>query len=270
MRIFANFYSPASGCGAFFCKISMPLSLYLCLLCVFSPVALAEDDLAMGPPEPVSVSIYDRPYSLWESDTNMRQIGRNSIVMAGACVGAMGILYLMPTSVTNWEDGDKVPFNKWWDHVSHAPVWDEDDWFLNYVTHPYAGAVYYMGARSAGANAGYSFVYSFVLSTFFWEYGIEAFAERPSIQDLIVTPVAGAVVGEGFYLVKRHIVDNDYHLFDSKVLGVTTAFLVDPITEVSDLIWGDSKKPQNVALQAYPTISDHGKIGGYLTWHITF
>ena len=51
-------------------------------------------------------------------------------------------------------------FKKWKDNVSEGPVKDEDDFFLNYITHPYWGAVYYMSARSAGANIFYSFLYS--------------------------------------------------------------------------------------------------------------
>ena len=134
--------------------------------------------------------------------------------------------------------------------------------FLNYVTHPYAGAIYYMGARSAGANATYSCLYSFALSTFFWEYGIEAFAERPSIQDLIVTPLAGSVLGEWFYRSKRHIIKNNYTLYDSKFLGRSALILMDPMTELSNYIWKDDKPMNNsFSLSSQPFVTRHGHLG---------
>ena len=216
-------------------------------------------------------NIYERPYSLTENKVDTTKLYRNTGALVGVGVGTMAFLYTMPSSFTNWDSDDhKSPGSKWWDNVSREPVWDKDDFFLNYVTHPYAGAIYYMGARSAGANAGYSFLYSFVLSTFFWEYGIEAFAERPSIQDLIVTPVAGSLLGEGFFLAKRHIRDNDNQLWGSTCLGKTAVFLMDPITEVTDWLFDTSPKKQTVLFSSHPLISQHGGVGYGLQMQIRF
>ena len=207
-------------------------------------------------------SVYERPYSLDKNYIDKTMLGRNTAVLFGTGIATMGFLYLMPTSFTNWEDDDEGPFEKWWNNVSREPVWDKDDLFLNYVTHPYAGAIYYMGARSAGANAITSFWYSFALSTFFWEYGVEAFAERPSIQDLIVTPVAGALLGEVFYKAKRNIVENNGYIGNSKTWGTIALWAMDPITEAGHLIWGD-KKPINdsFSFSSQPTITPTGRLG---------
>ena len=251
-------------------KASFPaafaLAVYLLALPVIEAAAQSEDSPA-GPSEPSS--IYDRPYSLWENQIDEQALKRKTALMFGVGIGAMGILYVTP-SVSGWEDdATKNPFRKWWRNVSQAPVWDEDDWWLNYITHPYCGGIYYMGARSAGAGAGQAFVYSFVISTFFWEYGLESFAERPSIQDLIVTPVTGAIVGEGFYLAKRSIVENDYRLLNSRFLGKTAAWLMDPISELTDLIF-DDEEDHNFSVQSCPIISANGNVGGYLSLQINF
>lgn len=203
---------------------------------------------------------------------NSKMLYRNTAVMVWAGVGTMGLLYLMPSSFTNWDDeDDRNPLSKWWYNVSHGPVWDKDDFFLNYVTHPYAGAIYYMGARSAGASPAYSFLYSFALSTFFWEYGLEAFAEKPSIQDLIVTPVIGSLLGEGFHLAKQHIVENDSRIYGSRILGKTALFLMDPITEVTNLLFDESQEPaQNYTLSSHPFMSRHGHLGYTLTFQLPF
>lgn len=222
------------------------------------------------PTTPVK-TIYDYPYSLDESYLDSHKLKRNTFVLVGAGVATMGFLYLMPSSFTNWEDDGKSPFSKWWDNVSGGPVWDKDDFFLNYIAHPYVGALYYMGARSAGADAFDSFLYSFALSTFFWECGIEAFAEKPSIQDLIVTPVGGAIIGEGFYLAKRHIIENDYELWDSKALGKAALWAMDPITEAADFIWSDtSKNKQNFSLQYRPTLTSSGHFGYTMSLNVAF
>ena len=204
--------------------------------------------------------VYDKPYSFTENDVDTTLLKHNTMLLVGSSIVIMGALYLAPSSFTNWDDTSGSPFSKWWKNVSHHPVIDKDDFFLNYVTHPYSGALYYMGARSAGANGFYSFLYSATLSTFFWEYGVEAFAERPSIQDLIITPVGGALLGECFYLTKRHILSNNEELWGSRILGKGTLFLIDPMTEVSNLIWDPNDKPMNntFQIQGMPSYSHKG------------
>jgi hypothetical protein len=155
----------------------------------------------------------------------------------GATIIAFGVLYSMPESVTNWDKKDMKKngiFNKWKQNVKAGPVWDNDDWVLNYITHPYSGGVYYMTARSSGFNIFESFLYSAFMSTFFWEYGIEAFAEIPSKQDLIVTPVIGSIIGEGFFYVKKSIVKHDKKVLNSKFLGYTSLLLIDPFNTILD------------------------------------
>jgi small subunit ribosomal protein S1 len=52
---------------------------------------------------------------------------------------------------------------------------------MNYVAHPYWGAVYYMQGRNAGYGPLGSFLVAFTASTFMWEYGVEAFAPSKHI-----------------------------------------------------------------------------------------
>lgn len=210
-----------------------------------------------------SNNVYYRNYSFNENVVDWKLLKADNYVMLGASVTVLGILYLLPESFTNWDKDDaKIDrlASKWWKNVKEGPVVDEDDFFLNYVAHPYCGAVYYMAARSAGLNGWYSFAYSFVLSTFFWEYGIEAFAEVPSIQDLIVTPVVGSIFGEGFYIAKRHILKNKGELLGSSVLGTTALFLMDPITEISNLFLGRNSDgtDKSLVVFSYPTFDGDG------------
>ncbi len=117
----------------------------------------------------------------------------------------IGVLYVMPTSISSWTAEDKADFSmqKYIDNASQI-VWDKDDWWINYVLHPYWGGTYYVRAQERGFGPLGSFLYSATLSSVY-EFGAEAFFEEPSIQDLIVTPVAGYFVGKYFSEVRANI-----------------------------------------------------------------
>jgi hypothetical protein len=118
-----------------------------------------------------------------------------------------GILYTMPSNITGWgKDVDASELvDRWWLNVSRKPVWDRDHWTINYIGHAYFGGNYYQVARKSRYNQWDSFVYTTLMSTFFWKYGLEAFAERPSVQDLIYTPISGWLCGEWAYHAEQRI-----------------------------------------------------------------
>lgn len=191
------------------------------------------------------LTLYDFPYSRSRSMPNWKQLWVNTGVLMGAGIATMLVLEALPKDATAWNkkaNADTPLFKRWLNHVKAGPVWDHDNLVFNYVLHPYAGAAYYMGARSCGFNCWGSFLYCFCISSFFWEYGFESFNEIPSVQDLVVTPIVGSLVGEGFYLVKRKIVGNGYRLCGSKVLGYAVAWLVDPLNETIGYFRGDQRK----------------------------
>ncbi|WP_281322229.1 DUF3943 domain-containing protein [Flavobacterium aestivum] len=198
-----------------------------------------------------------------------RRLGYDTAMYLGAAVVAFGILYAMPESATNW-DKEAMKENgityKWKQNVKAGPVWDEDDWVLNYITHPYSGAVYYMTSRSSGFTIFESFLYSAFMSTCFWEYGIEAFAEIPSKQDLIVTPVIGSALGEGFFYAKKSIIKNDRRVLRSKFLGYTSLLLMDPFNTILDSF--GYKERQKTQLSLAPVGFDKG--ANKAIWGLTF
>lgn len=184
-----------------------------------------------------TTSILQNGTSYPPAQRDYRRLGYSSAMYVGTTVIAFGVLYSLPESVTNWDKEDMKKngiLHKWKENVKAGPVWDEDDWVLNWITHPYSGGVYYMTARSSGFTIFESFLYSAFMSTFFWEYGIEAFAEIPSKQDLIITPVLGSVVGEGFFYAKKSILKHDRRVLKSRFLGYTTLFVMDPFNTLLD------------------------------------
>lgn len=190
----------------------------------------------------IKLNLYDLPYSRTTSHPDWGRMWLHTGVLFAGGVATLGVLQLLPEDATAWnkERITSIPFWKRWSyHVRRGPVWDGDNFVFNYILHPYAGAVYYMGARSIGFNMLGSFLYCTAISTVFWEYGIEAFMEKPSIQDLILTPLSGILLGECFYRLKRNIVSNGYRLWGSRLWGNIVAFIIDPVNEVIGLFAGN-------------------------------
>jgi hypothetical protein len=179
---------------------------------------------------------YRTPIRFSSDSDRSRQLARDTGNIGLMGLGMMGLILALPEDVSNWRrDEMKLDLlaGKWKENVRNGPVWDKDDWAINYIGHPYTGAAYYVVARHAGYSKWESFGYSALMSTFFWEYGMEAFAEKPSIQDLLVTPIIGALIGEKFYEWDHKIRENDGLLLGSKALGSTTLFLMNPAGEIS-------------------------------------
>ncbi len=140
-------------------------------------------------------------------------------------LGLVG-LYLMPESVTHWSK-EKFGLHSWAINVELGPQMDRDLFIFNWVLHPYFGAIYYMQARVAGYCKRACIFFTFLVSTFFWEYGLEAFVEIPSWQDLICTPTLGPLVGELFFHATHHIHNRQKKLCGFKSLGAVALFGMD-------------------------------------------
>ena len=216
-------------------------------------------------------SIYGLPYSLTYSAPNWHRMWINTAVLSGAFISTLLVLECLPEDATAWNRSElqKDPFYRRWflNVFKRGPEWDHDNPIFNYVLHPYAGAAYFMSARSCGFNFYQSLLYSAAISTIGWEYGIEACMERPSIQDLFVTPLIGSAMGELLYKLKRHIVNHDYTLFGSRIVGNVVVFLCDPVNEVVNLFRGSDtrrlhlgKKSPKVTSSLVPTVGQ-GRAG---------
>ena len=166
-----------------------------------------------------------------EDSPNWRGIKADTFYFVGLQFAAVALLYVMPEKISGWsqEDKDNYSFSKWTENVRN-PIWDDDEWYVNYILHPYWGATYYIRGRERGLKRSYSFWYSFLLSTLY-EYGAEALFEPVSYQDLLVTPIAGALIGEYIFTpIREHIrAKGNLRWTDKAVLVMT-----DPLGVVSE------------------------------------
>jgi hypothetical protein len=156
-------------------------------------------------------------------------VWRDTGILFGSQIVAAGVIYLMPENISGWsEDQKKNSLNKYAQNFV-SPAIDKDKAYVNYLLHPYWGATYYTRARERGLGKGASFAYSTMISTMF-EFGVECFYERPSIQDLIVTPVAGSLIGAFIFEPWRDSIKSKGALrwYDHAVLVAT-----DPVGVIS-------------------------------------
>jgi hypothetical protein len=166
-------------------------------LSAFDPAAL--DLAALDPAALAEPSDHDNPrltkpgQELFATGDWLGLTRDTGLLLTYQLIG-VAIFYVAPESVSQWSDEakDNVGFERWWFNVTH-PTWDDDDLWVN-AGHAYFGAAYYIRARERGFGEINSFLYSVLASTMY-EFGIEAFFEPPSYNDLIVTPVGGALLG---------------------------------------------------------------------------
>ena len=143
-----------------------------------------------------------------------KKIGRAELFIGGVELLGMTVLICLPKEVTKWS-------HTWaqdaWRNMkrsfSNLPVWDKDDWQLNYIGHPIAGSYYYNALRSQNASRFHSFLFS-TAQSFIWEYFIEGMAEKPSTQDLFITPVVGSMLGESTHQLTMIMRRNGFNFFE--------------------------------------------------------
>ncbi len=169
-------------------------------------------------PESSNTSIWNKKTSTGET---LGKFMQRDLILAGVSLANFVRLVHADRSHTLWKEGAFE--DQAWGNLKQAwskpPVWDKDPWAMNYVAHPLNGALYYQVSREKGYSAWKSFAYTAYKSTF-WEYGIEATMERPSIQDLIVTPVAGYILGEGTHYLTKQMRKNGLNTFEKVIVTI--------------------------------------------------
>jgi hypothetical protein len=106
-------------------------------------------------------------------------------------------------------------------------VFDDNRFDTNSVAHPIAGAAYYQIARGNGLGVAASLLSSFAASTA-WEYLVE-FNEKPSTNDLILTPMGGFVLGEASYRLGRLFYEGEPGL-----INCVGAIVFSPVATLND------------------------------------
>lgn len=111
---------------------------------------------------------------------------------------------------------------------------DGDIWPINAVLHPIYGSEIYLVSRTWEHNPFMSFMFSASASVV-WEYLVESWFQRPSLIDLLWTPLAGAALGEFRYFILKAASQK----IDKKVPKVIIMTLIDPLGQIERAIMGN-------------------------------
>ena len=120
---------------------------------------------------------------------------------------------VITTDVLNWATA-KYIFNynwpatsisDWKNNIKRGWEWDADKFGVNFIGHPHSGNYYFNVARSNGYSFWGSLPFA-IEGSLIWEY----FGEntRPSINDVINTPISGMLLGEMVYRISSNILDD--------------------------------------------------------------
>jgi hypothetical protein len=185
---------------------------------------------------------YINNYLTYNPVRDPKRLAINSGLLFGAAMIDFAILWSAPEEMTKWEKREIFKkdlqdiglYAMWKENVESGPIMDDDGIFFNWISHPWVGGIYYMTARGSGFKRWESFTYSVIMSTLFWEYGLEAVSEVPSWQDIVITPIIGSLIGELFFKWKGKIIRNERKVLNSRFLGGTSLFLMDPFNQILD------------------------------------
>jgi len=143
----------------------------------------------------------------------------------------------------------KVSPSVWEEHFRSGPQWDDGEFEVNQLGHPYQGSMYYSAARVNGLSFWEAAPYT-LAGSWMWEYFMET--EQPSTSDFLTTTVGGTFLGESLYRLSNAI-RNDSTSGGARFFREFAALAVNPVSGLDRLFtgkaWADGPAGKPVPLR---------------------
>lgn len=182
--------------------------------------------LPASPAAGVKAQFIQPPKSIWfnSCETTLCRFAYSQAILWPTSLGGHLYLYIREGEIGNLSS--IYTLKKYKKTFTLPPVWDRDSLSWNYGVHPAMGCVSYLSYRNRKAHWAEALAGSAVNSVIY-EYLIAGGTQRPSINDMIVTPVLGSLIGEGIYQLKK-VALRDKHLsiLEKIFISVTDPFEV--------------------------------------------
>lgn len=179
---------------------------------------------------------YNMVHQVPPDSADLAYYGKRHLWRAAAEVGGFNIgLWAFDRFVQNG-DYAHVTLNSIKENFKHGFKWDNDQLGTNTFLHPYNGSLYYGAARANGFNFWQSELFA-IGGSAMWELFMEC--EYPSTNDIIATPIGGAVLGEVLFRASDAVLDDrsgGLERFEREV----AAFILSPLRGVNRLVTGQA------------------------------
>ena len=152
-------------------------------------------------------------------------VGFKDVLISAGDVLLVNMIFNCSSRIVLDEEYSKTTLDTMAENFRSRWVWDDDGFFMNQFGHPYQGSLYFESGRSNGLNFWQSLAVA-AGGSFLWEEVGET--TRPSVNDIITTPVCGAVVGEAFHRL----------FIDANALCPALAWLVNPLAALNSAYRG--------------------------------
>lgn len=163
--------------------------------------------------------------------------GMNYLMPATQILAVNGLIAASNRFIRN-ADYAKISFSSIETNLQSQWVWDDDNFAVNQIGHPYQGSLYY----SLACQYSNKYFTNMALSAFGsaqWEYFMET--ERPAVNDLITTSLGGAMLGEITERLSDNLLDNTSEGF-IRAARETGAFVINPMKGLNRMIDGSMFK----------------------------
>jgi hypothetical protein len=143
----------------------------------------------------------------------------------------------------------KVNPSVWEEHFRSGPQWDDGEFEVNQLGHPYQGSMYFSAARVNGLSFWEAAPYT-LAGSWMWEYFMEH--EQPSTSDFLTTTIGGTFLGESLYRLSNAI-RNDSTSGSTRLLREIAAMAVNPVSGLDRVFtgkaWADGPAGTTVPLR---------------------
>jgi len=169
------------------------------------------------------------------ADYNASSSTRNAGNYLWPLVGVVGVnLSFWAVPYLSGSPFVKVNPSVWEEHFRAGPQWDDGEFEINQLGHPYQGSLYFSAARVNGLSFWEAAPYT-LAGSWMWEYFMEH--EQPSTSDFLTTTFGGTFLGETLYRLSNSI-RNDSSSGSTRLVREIAAFAVNPVSGLDRLFTG--------------------------------